>query len=132
LIALRAGDIDQDAPHQPRRHRQKVGAVLPVHLSDVDQPQIRLVDERRGLQGLAGSLAREASLRDSPQLTVHERHQGIEGGFVTLPPRQEKRGDLTRWARNGPILRPSSTECQFSTAVPASIIATRRKRIHTR
>ena len=37
-LALRSGVVHEDAPHQPSRHREKVRAVLPVHLLDLDQP----------------------------------------------------------------------------------------------
>ncbi len=50
--ALRApaGHIDQDVPHQPCGHREKVSAVLPVDVTPVEQPNKRLVHERRGLK----------------------------------------------------------------------------------
>ena len=47
LIALRARGVHEDAPHQPRRHREEVRAVLPAHVPEVHQPQVGLVDERR-------------------------------------------------------------------------------------
>ena len=54
---LRARKIDEDAPHQASRHRQKVRAVLPVHPLGVDQPQVGLVDERGRLEGMAAFLS---------------------------------------------------------------------------
>jgi hypothetical protein len=35
--------IHEDSPHQASGHRQKVRAVLPIHLLDVDQSKVRLV-----------------------------------------------------------------------------------------
>ena len=50
--------IDEDPPHHHRGHANELGAVLPVvHLPLVDQPEIRLVHERGGLQGVVEPLA---------------------------------------------------------------------------
>ena len=45
LIPLRASRVHEDPPHEPRGHRQKVRPVLPVHMLDIDQAQVRLVDQ---------------------------------------------------------------------------------------
>jgi hypothetical protein len=52
-----AGDIDQDAPHPQGGHREEVRAVLPAHAARVAQAQVSFVDERRGLEGVAGAFA---------------------------------------------------------------------------
>ena len=52
-----ASVIHQDAPHQLSRDRKEVRAVLPLNVARVDQPQIGLIDQRRGLQRYAVSFA---------------------------------------------------------------------------
>jgi len=53
LILLRPRPVHQDASHQAGGHRQKVSPVLPFDLLDVDETEVRLVDEGRGLQTMA-------------------------------------------------------------------------------
>lgn len=59
--------IDQDAAHDMRGNRKKVGAVLPVHPALIDELQVGLVHERGGGQGMVGTFAsKRASRRSSP------------------------------------------------------------------
>ena len=55
----RPGPIDEDAPHDLRRHAKELAAVLPHDTTLIDQPQVRLVHERRRLQGIAGGAPAE-------------------------------------------------------------------------
>ena len=48
LVASGARRVDEDPPHLTGREHEEVGPVLPVHLIEVHQPQVDLVDERRG------------------------------------------------------------------------------------
>ena len=48
------GRIDEDPPHDPRRQREDVHAIVPVDVFGVDQTDIDLMDERRG-QRLRGN-----------------------------------------------------------------------------
>ena len=95
----RAGVIDQDAPHQPGGHREEVGAVLPFHLADVDQAQVRLVDERGRLERVPGALPAHLPVRETAQLLVHQGNQLLEGRFVARAPGDEQTGDLGRRGR---------------------------------
>jgi len=72
---------------------------------DVDQPEVRLVHQRRCLQAVPAALARQAAPRDPAQFLVYERNQLVEGGLIASPPCEEKSGDLVRVAGNEPILR---------------------------
>jgi len=76
--------MSEDAPHQPRRHREEVCPVLPFHSLDVDQPQVRLVDERSGLKTVTGSLTPHMGSGNPVQLVVHERNQLVQGHLVAL------------------------------------------------
>jgi hypothetical protein len=49
----RAGEIHQDMPHQLGGDAEEMGAVLPPHLPQINQPHIGFVDQRGGLQGMA-------------------------------------------------------------------------------
>ena len=118
LVALRPGDVHEDAPHQPRGHREEVGPVLPVDVLDVDQPEVRLVHQRRRLQAVPAALARHAAPRDPPQFVVHQRDQLVEGGLIALPPCEEKSGDLVRVAAECPNPTLFLAACQFRAGFP--------------
>lgn len=89
LIATGAGVIHEDSPHQPRGDSQKVRAVLPVHMFDVNQFDVGLVDERRGLQAVTRALIPHTTAGDLMKLTLNERDEAVQGGLVTLPPFQQ-------------------------------------------
>ena len=85
---LRAGKVYEDAAHHPRRHREEVGAVLPLHLADVGQTHIGFIDERGRLQRMARSLVAHISPREPPQLFVDQWRQPLQRGFVPSTPGQ--------------------------------------------
>ena len=77
---LAAGAFDEDAPHGLGRGGEEVAAAVPV-LGPVptDQPQVGLVDQGRGLEGLAGLLLGQPRRGELAQLVVDERQQ-LGGG----------------------------------------------------
>lgn len=52
---------------------------------------------------------------------MHQRDQLVEGGLISLPPCEEKSGDLARVAGNAPILRFFSPRASHRTSFPASV-----------
>jgi hypothetical protein len=52
--------IDEDSSHGARRHGEEVGAILPLNAIEVDETEIRLVDEGSRLQGMPVALASQA------------------------------------------------------------------------
>ena len=87
-------DVHEHPAHLSRRHRQEVLAVLPLHALRVDQPEIGLVDERRGLQAVPGALAGQAVTRDAMELGVHGLHELLERSAVAAAPCLEQLGDV--------------------------------------
>jgi hypothetical protein len=74
------GTFDQDAPHGVGRGREEMAAVVPTGgVGGFDEPQIRLVDEGRRVQGVAGSLRGHPGGRQFSQLLVHQGQQ-LPGG----------------------------------------------------
>jgi hypothetical protein len=64
------GVIDQDAPHDLRRHAKEVRPILPIALSLVDEPQIDLVDERGRLERVVHSFHPELPVGDATELRI--------------------------------------------------------------
>jgi hypothetical protein len=67
--------IQQKVPHNLSRYREKVGAVLPIHICNVDQFQVSLVDQGRRLHGVARALVLHAPCGDPAQLVVNSRRE---------------------------------------------------------
>ena len=73
-------------------------AVLPVHLLDVDQPDVGFVDEGGRLQRVAGALVRHVPARHAAELFMDERYQLLQRGLITTAPVDEQPGDRMRCA----------------------------------
>ena len=67
--------VDQDAPHLSRRHGEEVGLSLPTDPAGVDQPQVGLMHQIRGLKRVAGSFPAQVAFGELPQLTIDLRQQ---------------------------------------------------------
>jgi hypothetical protein len=104
LGAPRARVIHQDAAHHARRHRQKMGAVIPSDRLSADQPEIGFVDEGRRLQAVPHAFARQTAPRDAVEFVVDERDQLLEGAVVALTPVVQQRGDPHLWIDRSAIL----------------------------
>ena len=127
----RPGHVHEHAPHHLRRRREEVGAALPAHVLPVDQPEIRLVDERCRLEEVSRALARHEAHREAVQLVEHQGGQRLEGGLVTLVPRDEQLRDARRGThrrRSCPVFRfppPLFTEVENPIVHQAHVAALR-------
>ena len=84
--------VDQDAPHGLGGGGEKLGAAAPERLPVTAQPQPRFVDERRGLQCLAGRLAGHPGRSEFSKLFVYHRQDSVRRPHIAaLDPPQEQR-----------------------------------------
>jgi hypothetical protein len=88
--AARTSQIHQDAPHQLGGDTEEVGAVLPVHFFHVHQPQVSLIDQSSGLQGLAGPFLGYVALRQPVQLPVYNGYKLVERILLSPAPRLQQ------------------------------------------
>ena len=83
VYAACARGVHQDAPHQLRRHREKVRAIVPVGRGAARHPEIRLVYERGRVERMIrplGAQPGEVAVTDSTTLV-----EGVAmGAFTTL------------------------------------------------
>ena len=86
---VRAGKVNENAPHQPRADREEVGAILPTHVLELHQPQVDLVDERRGLQRVTFIFPGHLAARQAVQFVVDQGRQVLQGGLVPVSPGSE-------------------------------------------
>ena len=76
-----------------------MGAVLPVGLLTPSEPQPRLMDQRRGLEGLARGLVCHLGGRKFPQLPVDKRQQLVGGLGITPFDLLQNEGQVTHETR---------------------------------
>ena len=72
---MRAGVVDEDAPHHLSGDPEKMRAVLPVLASLIDQTHVRLVDQCRGLKGVVPALLPYVAPGHPMQFAVDDLHQ---------------------------------------------------------
>jgi len=94
-------------------------AVLRRNIFGINQPQIRFIDQRGGLEAMPRTLSCHTSSRDLVKLLLYERNQSVEGGLVALAPLQKQCGGLRGVVRNVAILRLFAW-CTASPSVAAS------------
>jgi len=70
--------IDEDSPHDAGGHGEEVDAVFPVHLLNVDQTDVRFVDQRRRAQGVPGPLTGQLGGRETTKLLIDERNGRVQ------------------------------------------------------
>ena len=87
---MRACMIDENLPHQSRGNREELCAVLPSHAAQVDEAQVRLVDESGRRQRVVGPLRAQSPARDPTQILVHNGDQPAVRGSIALAPRHEQ------------------------------------------
>jgi hypothetical protein len=76
--------IDQDPPHEPRRHAVKVRTTLPTNPSLLNQLEVCLMDQGGGLKRVILPLSTHVADRQATQLFVDERDQPGLGLTVSM------------------------------------------------
>jgi hypothetical protein len=56
-----------------------VGAVLPPHIARINQAQVSLIHQSRGLQRVAGMFPAHVAMRQPAKFLVNQRDQLVEG-----------------------------------------------------
>jgi hypothetical protein len=88
--------VDQDSTHDLGGNAEEVRLVLPIHLALIGEPEVCLVDEGRGLQGMPGPLVFQLPRGDSTQLGIDQRQQSLESIAIAPAPAIEQRRNVRR------------------------------------
>ena len=70
-------------------------AILPLHVTDIDELQVRLVDERGWLERVAVTFVPHVAPGDAAQLRVDYRDEPLERSFIPLSPGDKEVRDLS-------------------------------------
>jgi hypothetical protein len=81
--AVPARPLDEDLAHGAGGGAEEVARAVPPRGAIPDQAQVGLVDERCGLQGLAGLLPRHLPPRKPPQLLVEDGEKLLGGPWIS-------------------------------------------------
>src|SRR5262249_9815124 len=79
----RTRTLHQDLTHRSRRDADEVPFVVPWG-AGAGEPQVGLVDERGGLEGLARLFPSHVGSGESPQLVVNKWRQGCRVAWITV------------------------------------------------
>src|SRR5262245_24632497 len=100
---LAASVLNQNPPHGLGRGGKEVGTTVPVlGLLHINQPQVRLMDQRGGLQCLARFFLSESLSGQLPQLVIDQRQQLLRGVGVALLDGGQDARDLAHKAKHNP------------------------------
>jgi hypothetical protein len=81
--------VNQNLAHDLRGDCVEVGPVLVVHLLCIDRLQAGLVDQRRGLKNVAGTLAHHVLVCAAMQFVVHQWNELVQRCLFTAVARRE-------------------------------------------
>ena len=68
--------------------------ILPLHPLVVDQADVGLVDQRRGLEAVISSLAPHVPVGEPTEFGVHDGRQRVERALVAVAPGAEQGTDV--------------------------------------
>jgi hypothetical protein len=91
--------VDEQTPHHPGRHGEEVSAVAESRATQVHQLEVRLVNQRRGVQRRARIVMPKPEMGDAPQVVVQQGHELVQRFPVSLAPALQQLGDVWRCGR---------------------------------
>ncbi len=100
--------LHQNPPHCFCRGREEMPSAVPVlSLVHIHEPNVRLVDQSRGLENPARLLLGHLLGRQLPQLVVHQRQELLGGRRIAVVDLRQDAGDLGHGStRSRGIARP--------------------------
>lgn len=84
--------VHGELPHRFRGYGEEMTAIVSDQVRLLGQLQIRLVNQRRGLQRVVATAVKPPA-RDRAQLAIHQRHQAIDGFSIASTPGGEQLRD---------------------------------------
>ena len=88
--------VHQYAPQLLGCNSEEMSPIFPVDRAGAAQPQVRLVDESRGLQGVFPALAPHLPGCDAMQLGVYKFYELVSSSLIASTPFREKASDCAR------------------------------------
>jgi hypothetical protein len=92
--------VDQNPPHELRRHAEEVCPILPLDALLADEPEIRLVHQASRRQRVVRAFVPEIPNGPPAEFSVHQRHEVIARLEVPATPRPQQTGHDARVIRH--------------------------------
>jgi hypothetical protein len=86
LPVLITSIIQQNPAHYAGGDAKKVGAVLPLYFSLIDQPEVGLIYQGGGLQSMVGILAPHVTVRQAVEFAFNQWQKSIQSRLVAVAP----------------------------------------------
>ena len=99
------GALDENLSHGAGGDAEKVRPILPRQMRVLQQAEVDVMHERRGLERLAGTLTPEKAGGQAPQLVVDQRHQRRKRLLIALTSAVHERGHSSRGFIHVPCAR---------------------------
>src|SRR5262245_51451843 len=82
--------VDKDAPHETSGYGKKMCAVLPVHLTLINDPEVGFVDQCSRVKSMIRTLMGKMVVGDPAQLSIDDGHQLLQSDRVAAAPRYKE------------------------------------------
>jgi cyclomaltodextrinase len=102
------GVVDEHAAHRPRRHRQEMITTTPLDAIEPGEPEIRLMNQRIGLERVPGAFPGELPVGDAAQALMQQREYLAQRHRVAFASPVKQLCNVARLARARPLLHSSS------------------------
>jgi hypothetical protein len=79
------------------RYCEKVGAVLPIYVRNIGQPEPGFIRQCRGLERYGAPLASHVRAGSFPQFPVDQRGEFIGCRLISLGPGPQQTSDFSGW-----------------------------------
>lgn len=96
LAAFGASVVDEDQAHKAGGEGEEVLTVLEIGFALGQELEVEFVDERGGLEGVAGAFGAKVRFGDAPELGVDGGQDLLEGLLIAIVPFSEQRGYVRR------------------------------------
>jgi hypothetical protein len=86
--------LDKDATDEMCGDPEEMRAILPPHMSLIDQLQVGVVNECRGLERVARPLPAKVMVSETAKFTIHCVKQLVSRVPIPIAPGHEQTGDV--------------------------------------
>src|SRR5262249_59843137 len=90
LVPLRTGEIDENPPHQLSGQSKELGTTAQMEPTTVDEPQVRLVHQSRGLESMLRPFTSHIMASQPAEMIVHDGRELTKRVCVAAFPRQQQ------------------------------------------
>src|ERR1017187_7153434 len=96
--------INQNAPHELGRNREKMDAMLPLRVLVIHQPHIGFVNQSGGLQALTGAFSFHVSSREAMEFAINDGRKLVERCSIPVTLGSKQLSHVANRWPSGPVV----------------------------